>query len=129
VNYRISGIKKNQDILYQNYLNHSEQETLQDLAFQIQKNLSHLKKELKRKKISENNLALNSKTNLFNTEGLISLILNQPHRYCEIFNIINTEKKNFSKLYHKKLGLKFTPPTHNVRINKLRVIFEPLLDF
>lgn len=106
--YRISGIKKTESILFSAYLSGLNPHQLRKTAQQISQNITAVENEFESNQVSLEQLPLNNRTSHFNIRGLTSLILNTPHRYCDIFKIVRKKQMKFKKLKNDILLLKFS---------------------
>ena len=126
--YYISGIQKAQKRFFQEYFGKPDSRETDTLVNVVRSYTAELRDQMEQSGLNLSQLSLNSRTALFNIEGLVSLHLHQAHPYVNIYRRLKNEQPHFNRLKNKRLILRFTPARrlhHRIQVVENHIHFLP----
>jgi len=111
--YHIPGIQKTQKQFFREFFQKNGTSEVAELVKIVRQYTATVRDRIERDGLNLSQLTLNSRTALFNIEGLINLHFHQVHPYVSIYQRVKNQQPHFAPLKNKTLVLRFTA-THRL---------------
>ncbi len=126
--YHIPGIQKIRKQFFGEFFRKKGTPEADELVAVAQRYIASLRDQMERAGTNLSQLTLNSRTALFNIEGLISLHLRRAHPYVSVYQRVQNQQQSFPRLKNKTLVLQFSATRrlhHRIQLVGDQVHFSP----